>query len=101
MAAGIFREYAWSYFSFHADQRTKTFNFFLIAAGLLVGSGVTVMNQNVKPLLVPPLGLGLILLSSLFWLLDRRGPSPTPSATPKADTGTLNQQDATPTPRPK
>ena len=28
-------------------------------------------------------------------------PSPTPSATPMADAGTLNPQDATPTPRPK
>jgi hypothetical protein len=28
-------------------------------------------------------------------------PSPTPSATPKADAGALNQQDATPTPWPK
>jgi hypothetical protein len=28
-------------------------------------------------------------------------PSPTPSETPKADAGALNQQDGTPTPRPK
>src|SRR5258707_13725275 len=28
-------------------------------------------------------------------------PSPTPSATPKADAGAMNQKDATPTPRPK
>lgn len=34
----MFRTYAWSYFAYHADQRMKTFNFFLIVAGLFAGA---------------------------------------------------------------
>jgi len=36
----IFRKYAWDYFEYHADQRMKTFNFFIVMAGLLAG-GIT------------------------------------------------------------
>ena len=68
----IFRTYAWAYFSFHADQRMKTFNFFLIVAGLLAGGIVTLMRDSDNPWIVAPLGFALSLLCLLFWRLDQR-----------------------------
>ena len=68
----IFRTYAWAYFSFHADQRMKTFNFFLIVAGLLSGGIVTLMRDNVIPWLTCLLGFALSVLCFLFWRLDKR-----------------------------
>jgi hypothetical protein len=68
----IFRTYAWAYFSFHADQRMKTFNFFLIVAGLISGGIVTLMRDSGNPWIVAPLGLALIMLCLLFWRLDQR-----------------------------
>jgi hypothetical protein len=68
----IFRTYAWAYFSFHADQRMKTFNFFLIVAGLVSGGIVTLMRDSGNPWIVAPLGLALSMLCLLFWRLDQR-----------------------------
>jgi len=68
----VFRSYAWSYFSFHADQRMKTFNFFLIVAGLLANGIVTLLKDGNNPWLTTPFGLALMFLCFLFWRLDRR-----------------------------
>ena len=68
----IFRTYAWAYFSFHADQRMKTFNFFLVVAGLLAGGVVTLMRDSGNPWIIAPLGLALSILCFLFWRLDQR-----------------------------
>ena len=68
----LLRDYAWAYFSFHADQRMKTFNFFIILAGLVSGGIVTLMRDNGNPWIVAPLGLALSILCLLFWRLDQR-----------------------------
>ena len=68
----MFRTYAWSYFSFHADQRMKTFNFFLIVAGLLASGIVSLIHESSPPWLVSPFGLALTVLCVLFWKLDER-----------------------------
>jgi hypothetical protein len=68
----IFRTYAWAYFSFHADQRMKTFNFFLIVSGLVAGGIVTLLRDGGNPWIVAPLGLALSMLCLLFWRLDQR-----------------------------
>jgi len=66
------RDYAWKYFSYHADQRLKTFNFFL----LFLTAGIAGLLAHAEHLDEPMFsivgGLGLLLLSFLFWKLDRR-----------------------------
>jgi hypothetical protein len=39
------REYAWKYFSLHAEQRLKTFHFFVILATVLVGAISTIAKE--------------------------------------------------------
>ncbi|KAF0170337.1 MAG: hypothetical protein FD161_4685 [Limisphaerales bacterium] len=68
----MFRGYAWSYFAYHADQRMKTFNFFLVAAGLFAGGVTTMLRDGGDPRWVCPLGIVLTLLSLTFWKLDQR-----------------------------
>ncbi len=68
----MFRTYAWSYFSFHADQRMKTFNFFLIVAGLLASGIVSLIHESNSSWLVSPFGLALSALCVLFWKIDER-----------------------------
>jgi hypothetical protein len=68
----MFRNYAWGYFSYHADQRMKTFNFFLVAAGLFAGGITTLLRDGGDPRWVCPLGIVLSLLSLIFWKLDQR-----------------------------
>lgn len=68
----IFRTYAWSYFSFHADQRMKAFNFFLVVAGLLTGVIIALMKEILRPLALCPLGVVLAFLAVVFWRLDQR-----------------------------
>ena len=50
----------------------KTFNFFIILAGLVSGGIVTLMRDNGNPWIVAPLGLALSILCLLFWRLDQR-----------------------------
>lgn len=37
-------EYAWKWFSFHADQRTKVFNFMLILVGILAAGTINALE---------------------------------------------------------
>jgi hypothetical protein len=69
----MFRTYAWDYFAYHADQRMKTFNFFIVAAGLLAG-GITSLLKDGSDArwIIIPLGLLLFILSVVFWKLDQR-----------------------------
>lgn len=68
----IFRPYAWDYFVFHADQRMKTFNFFLVVAGLLAGGITGLMKEVSRPCTLSPLGLILASLAIVFWRMDQR-----------------------------
>jgi hypothetical protein len=66
------REYAWRYFALHADQRLKTFNFFLILATVILGGVLAFLKDASIPWLAAPVGLLLFVLSLVFWRLDRR-----------------------------
>lgn len=68
----MFRNYAWAYFAYHAEQRMKTFNFFLIGSGILATAIATLVRAGDNPLWVCPLGLLLTCLSLIFWKLDVR-----------------------------
>ena len=67
-----FRDYAWKYFALHADQRLKTFNFYLIVATLIVGAFATLLKEAKDWRWLSILPFLLTFLSFVFWKLDLR-----------------------------
>ena len=66
-------EHAWNYFAFHANQRMAVFNFFIVSTGLiLAGLGAIIQGPAKLSAFGVGLGLLLILLSGVYWQLDRR-----------------------------
>src|SRR4051794_24291643 len=66
------RDYAWNYFSLHADQRIKTFNFYLVLVTFAVGGIITVLKDLGNPWAVFMIGALLAFVSFIFWKLDGR-----------------------------
>ena len=66
------RDHAWKYFSLHADQRLKTFNFYLILCTVIAGGILAIMKDVKDPRIVIPISLLLPFLSFVFWKLDTR-----------------------------
>jgi hypothetical protein len=64
-------DYAWKYFSYHANQRTVVFNFFLITVGLILNAFVQAYGDfnNIVPMFIALSGL---LLCVAFMKLDQR-----------------------------
>ena len=67
-----YREYLWNYFSLHADQRLRTFNFYLVVSTLIVGAFVNIINSNNEQKIVFILPYLLTFISFVFWKLDLR-----------------------------
>ena len=67
------RDYAWSYFALHAEQRLKTFHFYLIVATLIAG-GVVALAKDASRCGGAAAIMALLLpfLSLVFWKLDER-----------------------------
>jgi hypothetical protein len=64
------RQYAWAYFDRHAEQRLKTFNFYLVLCGAIIAGLI-----SRKPSELPNYSSLLFLLSFvsfIFWKLDVR-----------------------------
>jgi len=67
-----FHQYVWCYFQLHAEQRLKTFEFYIVMATVLLsGYGVSLKETDLKPISVV-LGILLTILSFVFWKLDIR-----------------------------
>ena len=66
------RGYTWDYFALHADQRIKTFNFYLILFGLVSGGLITPLKDGQNYRLGAPVALALAFVSFIFWRLDIR-----------------------------
>jgi len=64
-------DYAWKWFNFHADQRTKMFNFMLIVFGIFATAVVSAIEKGMAELAVFICGVA-VLLAFVFWLLDSR-----------------------------
>lgn len=67
-----FREYLWNYFSTHADQRLKTFHFFLIISALLFGAYGALFKEASGSLIICLFLLLVTFTSFVFWKLDQR-----------------------------
>jgi hypothetical protein len=65
------REYAWSWFSYHAAQRTNMFNYFLAAAALLVAGFATAAANGSRGLAILIAVVGAAI-SFFFIRLDTR-----------------------------
>ena len=67
------RDYAWSYFQLHANQRISSFNFFVVLAALLTtGLAGTLKSEFKHDYVGVFLGLSLIVISFVFWKMDQR-----------------------------
>ncbi|WP_054033150.1 hypothetical protein [Desulfatitalea tepidiphila] len=66
------RDHAWKYFQLHADQRIKTFNFYLILCALISGALTAILKDASDIRVGIPLALLLPFLSFIFWKLDLR-----------------------------
>ena len=64
-------EYGFKWFEFHAQQRTTTFNFFLIVYSGLAAAESFLLKEKIHPGSIL-ISLIMILISVLFWQLDVR-----------------------------
>jgi hypothetical protein len=61
------RDYAWSYFQLHANQRMTSFNFFVVIAALLTAGLARSLENDFKYYLVGLcLGISLMITSFIF-----------------------------------
>jgi hypothetical protein len=65
-------DYAWKWFSYHADQRVKMFNFMLIVSGIFATAVVTAMDKGLPSGLTATLCFIAAALGLIFSRLDRR-----------------------------
>src|SRR5205807_9929653 len=65
-------EYAWKWFSYHADQRVKLFNYMLVVFGALTAAIVSAINSNAPTALEVFLCMISALLALAFFFLDGR-----------------------------
>jgi hypothetical protein len=69
----VFRDYAWKYFALHADQRLKTFQFFITLATALIGGTLIFLRYDESHhKWIAVLGFLLCFLAFVFWKLDHR-----------------------------
>jgi hypothetical protein len=66
------RQYAWNYFSLHADQRMKTFNFYIVLSGAIVAGIIAALKENDSPAIAALLAFILAFLSFVFWKMEQR-----------------------------
>ncbi|MGB8279029.1 MAG: hypothetical protein WCF20_14015 [Methylovirgula sp.] len=64
-------DYAWKWFAFHAEQRTKMFNFMLVATGIFATAVATAYVKSSSRLAFW-LCIAGALVAAIFSLLDRR-----------------------------
>lgn len=65
-------DYAWKWFSFHADQRVKMFNFMLIVFGIFAAGVVNALDKDLPPVAIAALCFFATFLAWVFTRLDRR-----------------------------
>jgi hypothetical protein len=67
-----FRDYAWNYFSLHADQRMKAFHFYILLSSAIAGGlSILIKNGEIHKWMCL-FGMLLIFFSFIFWKFDQR-----------------------------
>ena len=65
-------DYAWKWFTFHADQRVKMFNFMLVVFGIFAAGVVNALDKDLPPVAISSLCFFATFLAWAFILLDGR-----------------------------
>ncbi len=68
----MLRDYAWKYFALHAEQRMKTFHFYVLVSSVLIAGFINGIKDSDSYLLFSVMGLLLAFISFLFGKLDER-----------------------------
>lgn len=66
------KNYLWSHFEFNAEQRLKTFNFFVVLAVFANGGVFATIEKHMHPIVLVLIGSFICALALIFWLMDRR-----------------------------
>ncbi|MFC1675920.1 hypothetical protein ACFL3G_02515 [Planctomycetota bacterium] len=67
------QEYVWNYFQLHASQRMASFNFFVVISALLTAGLARTFDKDYPHHSVGiVLGVGMVVISFVFWKLDQR-----------------------------
>ncbi|QBK31191.1 hypothetical protein [Roseitalea porphyridii] len=64
-------DYAWGWFTYHAEQRLKSFSFFFVLVGALTAGYLTSIGASHWPI-AAMFGIMLLFSALLFWRLDAR-----------------------------
>jgi hypothetical protein len=68
----VLRDYAWRYFSMHADQRLKTFGFYVTLATLVGGAFVAMVKEHTEWKWLSILPFLLTFMTFVFWKFESR-----------------------------
>ena len=66
------RDYAWDYFSLHAEQRLKTFHFFILISAFIFTSCAAITRFIESSMLLALPMFAISILAFVFWELDKR-----------------------------
>lgn len=66
-------DYAWNHFALIADQRVKTFNFYIVVLLAAFGATLSVLKPSTPRHLFILIGLGHILIVVIFAMIESRG----------------------------
>jgi hypothetical protein len=66
------RDYTWKWFALNADQRLRTFNFYLLIVAVVLGGLLAYLKDARSPAYAAPVGVLLAIISYIFWRLDQR-----------------------------
>jgi hypothetical protein len=64
-------DYAWKWFDFHAEQRTKMFNYMLLGLGIFSTGLVTAIEKRLLPEALA-LSVAAVVITAAFWRMDHR-----------------------------
>lgn len=67
-----FREYLWKYFALHADQRLKTFNFYIVVSAVFISGYLNLISKSDHYSWSCIIPFFLAITSFIFWKLDLR-----------------------------
>lgn len=65
-------QFIWEHFKFNADQRLKSFNFFVLLSIFADGGVFTALQKSMAPQVLTLMGAFICLLAIVFWLVDSR-----------------------------
>lgn len=68
----MLRDYAWKYFSMHADQRLKTFGFYITLSTLIAGTFVAILKEAKDWKWLSLLPFSLTFMTFIFWKFELR-----------------------------